>query len=72
MGQKSMANRLCVESVAPIDAKRPYSTLMFSRKERKGRKERTPTVDHDCLRYRYGLRYARFIRIYQVSSSHVR
>ena len=45
---------------------------MFSRKERKGRKERTPTVDHDCLRYRYGLRYAHFIRIYQVSSSHVR
>ena len=30
-----------VESVAPLDAKRPYSTLMFSRKERKGRKERT-------------------------------
>ena len=27
-----------VESVAPLDAKRPYSTLMFSRKERKGRK----------------------------------
>ena len=31
-----------VESVALLDAKRPYSTLMFSRKERKGRKERTP------------------------------
>ena len=30
-----------VESVALLDAKRPYSTLMFSRKERKGRKERT-------------------------------
>ena len=30
-----------VESVAPLDAKRHYSTLMFSRKERKGRKERT-------------------------------
>ena len=29
-----------VESVAPLDAKRPYSTLMFSRKERKGRKRK--------------------------------
>ena len=28
-----------VESIAPLDAKRHYSTLMFSRKERKGRKE---------------------------------
>ena len=37
-----------VESVAPLDAKRPYSTLMFSRKERKGRKERT---SWDALRH---------------------
>ena len=29
-----------VESVAPLDAKRPYSTLMFNRKERKGRKRK--------------------------------
>ena len=39
-----------VESVAPLDAKRPYSTLMFSRKERKGRKERTPRdADPDLI-----------------------
>ena len=29
-----------VESVALLDDKRPYSTLMFSRKERKGRKRK--------------------------------
>ena len=29
-----------VESVAPLDSKQPYSTLMFSRKERKGRKRK--------------------------------
>ena len=38
------------ESVALLDAKRPYSTLMFSRKERKGRKERSPwDADPDLI-----------------------
>ena len=35
-----------VESVALLDDKRPYSTLMFSRKERKGRKRKRQL--HQC------------------------
>ena len=34
------------ESIATLDAKRPYSTLMFSRKERKGRKRKRQL--HQC------------------------